>query len=414
MEEYEQKDLDQNQQKPTTPSEPQQTPSPQQPVTKRKPWLAPLIVLLIVATSAGAVALALSGKDSGTTKDGGSGTGDNTNGGTVEVDNVEATIALADGDSVSSDSSAVSVDGDMITINKGGEYTISGSLQDGGIVVNAANAEVTLILDGVIIANENGPAIVFANTVESYVVLADGSENILTDGMVEDENYDAALYSVASLTLSGNGTLTVNGRSQEGIATEKHMTFNGGTYYISAYDDGLNANQDNVSVITINDGFLHISADGDGIDSNGDLVVNGGTIITASALSDASGGLDADGTIEINGGTLIATGERNSTPASSSTQKSILASFGSNMAAGTKIAIRQGGTTIAAFELVRPTSELLFSSADIEDGFTYDIYSNVVLTGEVINSIYFESDGGSVAKSVTTSSVSSSSDSRPR
>ena len=45
-------------------------------------------------------------------------------------------------------------------------------------------------------------------------------------------------------------------------------------------DDGINVNEDNVSVFTMNGGTLHIfaglGAEGDGIDSNGYIVVNGG------------------------------------------------------------------------------------------------------------------------------------------
>jgi len=67
-----------------------------------------------------------------------------------------------------------------------------------------------------------------------------------------------------------------------------HLTINEGTIFIQAADDGLNGSTDNVSMITINGGTLIINAEGDGIDSNGSLTINGGTVITASALTDGS------------------------------------------------------------------------------------------------------------------------------
>mgnify|MGYP005913557629 CR=1 FL=1 len=88
--------------------------------------------------------------------------------------------------------------------------------------------------------------------------MADGSENILTDGA--DADYDAALFSCVSLTLDGSGQLTVIGNNQEGIASEENITINGGTYRITSADDGINASHDGASVITINDGYLTISA----------------------------------------------------------------------------------------------------------------------------------------------------------
>lgn len=312
-----------------------------------------------------------------------------------------ANVTLADAASASDSSDAVTIVGDVITITAGGSYLLTGTLGDGQVVVNAPGQAVELVLDGVNITSENGPAIVFTATSESFVSLVAGSSNVLTDGLVEHEDYDAALYSVATLTLEGDGTLTVNGRSQEGIASELDLVFNGGTYYITALDDGLNANNDYVSVIFINDGYLNIDAGGDGIDSNGDLVISGGTVVTASALTDASGGLDADGTVTISGGTVVATGAMNSQPSATSTQASIVVQFATVQPAGTTVAIRDGEDTIAGFVLTSETSELVFSSAELMAGTTYDVYTAAILGGEAINGIYGVSTDGAQVASAT-------------
>lgn len=97
----------------------------------------------------------------------------------------------------------------------------------------------------------------------------------------------------------------------EGLNSELHLTINGGDIAIRSQDDGINTNEDGVSVTTINGGNLHIIAglgtEGDGIDSNGYLVINGGTVV-ASANPPPSAGLDSDMGSFINGGTVVALG----------------------------------------------------------------------------------------------------------
>lgn len=341
--------------------------------SKNNPLKILLIVLTIALISAGVYAL-LPDKSQNTTNQNNvsqNNNGDNAN------DSIEGiAINLQDGSSTTADSSAVQIEGNVVTVSKEGTYTLSGTLSNGSVVVNAPGEDVTLILNGVNITNQNGPAIVFANTKESFIVLATSSNNLLTDGTAVHSDYDAALYSVASLTLRGSGALTINGRSQEGIATENHMTFEDGVYDITSVDDGLNANQDRVSVITINGGYLSIKSGGDGIDSNGSVVINDGSIITASALTDMSGGIDADGTVTINGGMVVSTGNRNSKPVNNSKQNSLVVSFGGTKPASSKITIKNGSTNVAEFTLNKDASELIFSSQGIQDNTSYDIYIN--------------------------------------
>ncbi|EOT30758.1 carbohydrate-binding domain-containing protein [Enterococcus saccharolyticus] len=54
----------------------------------------------------------------------------------------------------------VTVDNQTITITKAGTYTLTGELTNGQVIVNVGKEEkVHLILDGVTITNESGPAI---------------------------------------------------------------------------------------------------------------------------------------------------------------------------------------------------------------------------------------------------------------
>ena len=91
------------------------------------------------------------------------------------------------------------------------------------------------------------------------------------------------------------------------------MTVNGGKINIVSGNDGINTNEDGVSVTTVNGGSLNILCDGstgegDGIDSNGWLVINGGTVISAACATSGDAGIDSDMGICLNGGTVVASG----------------------------------------------------------------------------------------------------------
>ncbi len=213
------------------------------------------------------------------------------------------------------------------------------------------DAKVTLELNGVNVTCTVAPALVFYSVYEGDNTWEDreeysagvdtsdaGANVVILDGTVNDFNgtnvyrmlkteykkdgvtqkklrkTDAAFYSYVTMRIDGGteGTGVLNITSGfEGLDTELHLTLNGGNINIFAQDDGINVNEDGVSVVTFNGGNTHILAglgnEGDGVDSNGFLVVNGGTVISlANPAADA--GLDSDCGSFINGGTVVALG----------------------------------------------------------------------------------------------------------
>lgn len=317
----------------------------------------------------------------------------------------DATIVF--GDSILIEGVGVEIVPEGIYITDSGTYALSGTATDTMVVVDVADESVTLLLNGVSITNSDGPAILFDNTSESNVVIVDGTTNYLEDGGEHDDN-DATLWSSATLNIGGGGDLTVVGNYQEGIASEMHMNLNGGNIWVTSFDDGLNANNDGVSIITINDGFLHINAGGDGIDSNGTVVMNGGVVISSSALTDMSGGMDADGAVTVNGGTLIVTGARNSVPVSTSAQKSLVVSFGTTQPADTLAAIVDTeGNPIVIFAPEVAYQEMVVSTPTIADGVTYTVYTGGSTEGESQNGWYAQGQytPGTQVMTADTSSV---------
>jgi len=248
----------------------------------------------------------------------------------------------------------------VVHITRPGTYEVSGTLPKGQIAVDLGSdakkdpqAVVTLILNNVDITCDVAPAIIFYKVYEcgdkdedtavkdvntagagANIILAEGSVNHIAGSYVariydpetvelnEDKTevedakklhkYDGAVYSRMSMNLDGSGVLNVKA-ANEGIDTELHLTINGGEWNITSGNDGINTNEDNVSVTTVNGGKVHITVDGstgegDGIDSNGWLVINGGEVIAESCAFSGDAGIDADKGVYVMGGNVTATG----------------------------------------------------------------------------------------------------------
>lgn len=313
----------------------------------------------------------------------------------------------------------------VVTITKAGTYRVSGTLSAGQLAIdlgeNAADdpsAVVTLILDGVDITCTVAPAVIFYNVYEcgsadtatstssvdttaagANVILADGSVNMVNGSHVARiykegttkklHKYDGAFYSKMSMNVTGQsagtGELHITA-DNEGLDSELHLTINGGNIWIESQDDGINTNEDGVSVTTINGGTLYINAglgtEGDGIDSNGYLVINGGQIITLANGRSGDGGIDADSDILLNGGTVIALGSRNDATSSASQQAFIELSYASTQAAGTLIRIENSeGAEILTFAPLKEYQSFTFTSPLLELGETYAVYSGGAVTG---------------------------------
>lgn len=307
----------------------------------------------------------------------------------------------------------------VVTITQPGTYRVSGTLSAGQLAIDLgenaaedASAVVKLILDGVNITATVAPAVIFYNVYEPYsssedtkgatdlssagaqVIIADGSDNhvngsyvarIYKEGTTKKlHKYDAAFYSKMSMNISGEaagtGKLSIIS-DNEGLDSELHLTLNGGNVYVESQDDGINTNEDGISVTTINGGYLHVNAglgaEGDGIDSNGYLIINGGKIVTMANERSPDGGIDADQDIILNGGTVIALGTRNDATSASSKQPFMELMFASTQAAGSVIDIRDAdGNKLLSHTAEKAFQSLTFTSADLALDTEYHVYVN--------------------------------------
>ena len=247
----------------------------------------------------------------------------------------------------------------VLHIKEPGTYAISGKW-NGQIWVDVGKKKkINLVLNGVEVSCDVGPAIVFykAYECEPYddeaadtakeaaaltatasfdvedltiddagviVEIASGTKNVFkglntprmlevtakdsvtkidgTDYKQQSKRYklDGAFHSRRSMLISGDstGSLSITSATYEGLDSEMHMTIIGGSIDVTAPDDGINVNEDYVSVFTLdseNNGSLSVTSTGaDGIDSNGYIILQSGKLrIYTQSSSGPEGAIDA-------------------------------------------------------------------------------------------------------------------------
>lgn len=176
-------------------------------------------------------------------------------------DTVTAEITL-NGDSAKINGTGASSDDSVITITEEGVYRFTGSLSNGQIIVNAENAKVQLILDNASINCNDSAPIYVMNAKKTFITLADGSKNSVTDGesyigLDESGEPDAAIFSKDSLTINGNGSLDITANYADGIHSKDDIVITGGNISVTAAANGIKG-KDYVAAaggnITINSG----------------------------------------------------------------------------------------------------------------------------------------------------------------
>ena len=201
----------------------------------------------------------------------------------------------------------VSVENGTITITSGGTYRLSGEYS-GQVKIEAAKTDtVRLVLDNAKITNSTGAAINVVSAAEAIIYTAAGTTNTVADEAnytaTGDDDPDAAIYSTANLTLTGEGSLSVEGAYEEGIHTTGGLVIASGTLEVNAANTGIKGKD----YVDITGGIVNVTAAQDGIKStNTDDESMGFTRLSAGSVTVSAGddGLKAPHALEISGGTL--------------------------------------------------------------------------------------------------------------
>ena len=209
------------------------------------------------------------------------------NTGTINLDTMETT---GDG---------ISVSDNIITISKGGDFEVTGTLEEGQIIIDTED-KAKLRLSGMSLTNPNGAAVYVKNADKAYITITENTENTLTDGesyTSGDENEKACITSRDNLEIKGNGALTVNGNYNHGIDASDSMKIGNGNITINAKNDSIHVND----TLEISGGKLTLASESKkGISAHGDIVIDDGDI----DITKSTEGIETKQIMTINGGDI--------------------------------------------------------------------------------------------------------------
>ena len=217
--------------------------------------------------------------------------------------------------------SGYKIEGTALTITQAGSYIVSGSCGEGSITVKKGTKGVSLTLDSLTLAC-SVTAPLACNKSSGVTLLLNGSSRLTDDEDLADEDdsgdFEGAGVKVkagASLTVRGDGALTINGNCKNGIKGAGYnssddlpgasITVAGGTLVINAANNGLACDNE----LTVSGGTLIITAGNDGIKavpdaddavSAGSILISGGDI----AVTAAGDGIQAGGSLRITDGSF--------------------------------------------------------------------------------------------------------------
>ena len=188
-------------------------------------------------------------------------------------------VAITGDFTVTSDTSdGVTQSGSVYTITKAGEYTVTGLLSEGQLIVDAGDEdEITIVLNGTSITCSSGSPIYVKNASEVKIKSEENSFNEVIDKRAEatedssDDAGNAAIYATCDLKLVGKGALVVTGNYNNGIQNKDDLSIKNVIVKVTAVNNAIKGN-DAVDIESGN--IIAISAKGDGIKTSNSSISN--------------------------------------------------------------------------------------------------------------------------------------------
>ena len=228
--------------------------------------------------------------------------------GVTTLASTSANTIYLNGSSIKSEVSGTNVDGSTVTITQPGVYILTGTLEDGQIVVDCSEkGTVELVFNNVEITNKTNSPVYIKDAKKTLIVLAENSENTLTDAEdytyedAEKEEPSACLFSKDDLVISGGGSLIVNANFNNGIASKDTLKITGGTIQVTAKNNAIKGKDS----LMIAGGDFAIQSEGDGLKADnsddatlGYIDISGGTFVIQAEQD----GIQASSSVNITGG----------------------------------------------------------------------------------------------------------------
>ena len=215
-------------------------------------------------------------------------------------DKSSSTIITLNGSEAKLEGSGANYSDGKVNITSSGTYVLSGKFT-GQVYIDAKDSEVVhLVLNGVEINSESGPAIYAADGKKVILTLVESTENTLSDTSNytfadgEDEP-DATLFIKNDLVINGSGMLKVNANYKTAIKTKDTLAIISGKFDLTSVDNAVRAKD----ALTVEAGTFKVNATGKGFTSDGELNIYGGDI----NIEKSEEGLEGL-TVEIYGGNV--------------------------------------------------------------------------------------------------------------
>ena len=267
--------------------------------------------------------------------------------------------------------SNITVDGTKVTITAGGDYLVRGASDNGQVCVSTdVEEKVKVILDGVDIANQNGPAIMIDEAKKCTVELLDGTVSVLRDG-AKDKINDGVIFSNDTLRLKGGGKLCIYSNNAHGIASDDDVIIEGGTFEINSIKSGIFAHDD----ITVNDGDLTVFGGTNGIKSKGSININGGRCVISGGTKEEKSSIYAESAFNYTGGSVFAAGNQVSA-LTSSANPYVIVDLGESIDADSTVEMLLDSVQMISFKPHNNFRCLMMLAPEISSGSSYSTVIN--------------------------------------
>ena len=217
------------------------------------------------------------------------------------ADNAYTTYITLDGSGGTIDGNgAYFLDGDLV-ISNGGWYVLTGTLEDGKIIVDAHDSsKVWIRLNGVTVRCSDDACLRVDQADKVFLTLAEDTENSFSSGTDYSEealadNTGGTIFSHDDLTINGSGSLSITAGFKHGIDVNDSLVITGGTITITAPQDGIHVSDS----LRFMEASLTIDAGDDAVHSDDELYIESGTVLINSCYE----GFEAV-TIDIAGGDI--------------------------------------------------------------------------------------------------------------
>ena len=282
----------------------------------------------------------------------------------------EAVLITLDGNAITVGGNGATASGSVVTISSAGTYRLSGTLNDGQVTVDTEDEGVVrLILDGAHLHCDTSAPLLISNAEKTVIILADQSQNTLSDGSSyvfpdsETDEPNAALFSKDDLSIGGTGSLTVDANYADGITSKDGLVIHSGTISVTSADDAIRGKD----YLIVETGVITVHAGGDGLKSDNDEDTDKGFVVVQNGEFTIVSGRDA---VQAKTDVLIADGRFSLTSGGGSNARLATGATAKGLKAVVNTVIDGGAFTVrAADDALHANGNLV-----INDG-TFDIAS---------------------------------------